>query len=398
MGVGHSNGEKCIKDSMRVQARETEGHHVIAEVEGGAESRSIYFKSDNLPLRLGGDALVAMSLLPAMKVGKDLVLNAKASRRLLSSLDTIQDIYTAWHPNLHRIEIKGATSAQRESRVQGAACFFSGGIDSFYTFLQHREEVTHLVFIYHFDGVQEEIDLINQKIDAIRRVASEFGKRAVVVETNLRAFLEPHVPWNMLGHGAMLFTVGHLLSRHFARIYIPATHTYADLSPLATHPLLDPLWSGEGMNYIHDGAESDRIQKAKFISDYDIVMETLRVCFMNHNGSYNCGRCEKCIRTMINLKIAGVLDRCDTFKGGLRIENVRNINAKTENKIEFVRQNLEALEELGRYPEIQDALRYVLRRYTKDGVRGVVNKVRMKAEGLVEEGKYRLKNKLRGWV
>ena len=39
----------------------------------------------------------------------------------------------------------------------------------------------------------------------------------------------------------------------------------------------------------------------------------LRVCWQNVGTDLNCGRCEKCVRTMAMLAGAGVLDRCETF-------------------------------------------------------------------------------------
>jgi hypothetical protein len=31
------------------------------------------------------------------------------------------------------------------------ACFFKRGVDSFFSFLKHRDETTHLIFEYEFD-------------------------------------------------------------------------------------------------------------------------------------------------------------------------------------------------------------------------------------------------------
>ena len=42
-------------------------------------------------------------------------------------------------------------------------------------------------------------------------------------------------------------------------------------------------------------------------------MRHLRVCWQNPDNAYNCGRCEKCFRTMLDLWVVGALDRCDTL-------------------------------------------------------------------------------------
>ncbi len=34
---------------------------------------------------------------------------------------------------------------------QGVACFFSGGVDSFYSVIAHAKRITHLIFVRGFD-------------------------------------------------------------------------------------------------------------------------------------------------------------------------------------------------------------------------------------------------------
>jgi hypothetical protein len=57
------------------------------------------------------------------------------------------------------------------------------------------------------------------------------------------------------------------------------------------------------------------------LSSHSEVLARLRVCWENL-GNYNCGLCEKCIRTMLGLRAIGV-DRCPTFPDTLTPELVR---------------------------------------------------------------------------
>jgi hypothetical protein len=45
------------------------------------------------------------------------------------------------------------------------------------------------------------------------------------------------------------------------------------------------------------------------IAEDPVAHVTLRVCWLNPDQSNNCGRCEKCLRTMTSLAAAGVLSR-----------------------------------------------------------------------------------------
>lgn len=86
--------------------------------------------------------------------------------------------------------------------------------------------------------------------------------------------------------------------------------------------MLDPLWSTEGLTVVHDGCEADLNVKLAFVTQSPLVLETLRVCPGFGNG-YNCGRCMKCMRTMVALLQAGALERCRTLPHEIDAEALR---------------------------------------------------------------------------
>jgi hypothetical protein len=159
-----------------------------------------------------------------------------------------------------------------------------------------------------------------------------------------------------------MVSVGHLLSEHFSRFYIAAAHSQDELLPAGSHPRIDPLWSTERLEFIHDGVEATRLEKITLISRYDVALKTLRVCYLNPKGAYNCGRCEKCLRTMIGLQLCGVLDRCTTFEEKLDPRRVAKLELISEDAQIYARQNLRALQTSGAYPELEEALRTALER------------------------------------
>jgi hypothetical protein len=134
----------------------------------------------------------------------------------------------------------------------------------------------------------------------------------VEVDSDLRSVTSAHAEW-LASHGSALATVALLLGGAFERVFVPATLTYAHLVPLGSHPLLDPLWSTEQVELVHDGCEASRIDKLAVLSHDDVARRHLRVCFQNRAGRYNCGECEKCLRTMVALRALGVLEAFSTF-------------------------------------------------------------------------------------
>jgi hypothetical protein len=62
-----------------------------------------------------------------------------------------------------------------------------------------------------------------------------------------------------------------------------------------------------------------RFAKTKLVAEWDTALQNLRVCnkipyrTKTEQGTLNCGRCEKCIRTMVALAALGALDRTRAF-------------------------------------------------------------------------------------
>jgi len=83
-----------------------------------------------------------------------------------------------------------------------------------------------------------------------------------------------------------------------------------------TGAVVDHNFSSHDMRIIHDGIELTRQDKIKLIAGWDMALENLRVCnrFQQYREEmFNCGSCEKCLRTMLGLLAVGALQRTDAF-------------------------------------------------------------------------------------
>ncbi len=324
----------------------------------------VWYRATNSPVSDGADTFLAAMLMPAMKVGGPLKIDGRISARLLRTIPTIQDILTSWCPELQRVTVESGVRQAHEIRNErGVACFFSGGVDSFYTYFKNRDDITHVIFVHGFDfSLQDEV-LRNTIVTSMRRAAAELGKPLVEVETNFRACTDSYADWGLY-FGSALASVVLLLAPQFKKIYIPSSHSYSHLHPWGSHPLLDPLWSTDEIEIVHDGCESGRANKVAYIAQSDIALSCLRVCWENREGAYNCGRCEKCLRTMISLRAAHALDRCPTFQAPLDLDSVARLNGADVNDKIFLEENLHAVKAAGHDPQLVQALRDALdRRY-----------------------------------
>jgi hypothetical protein len=312
------------------------------------------------------DFLVPFALLPAMVTESRLKLPGPISSRLFSTVQKLQDVFCQWEEEFdffppRRVAVEAEVKSKKGSQAPGVACFFSGGVDSFYTLLKNLDEITHLIFVHGVDIPLSNFPLRMQASHAAREVARELGKPLIEVATDLRSFSDPLVHWGLY-HGGALASVGLLFQHLFRRVLIPATFSYADLLPWGSHPLIDPLWSTELTDFEHDGAEATRVDKAAYISRHETAMKWLRVCWMTPTShDYNCGRCGKCLTTMVNLRAVGALERCKTLPHTIDPRHIPKIDPTDPDGVILTRQNIRALERSGGDPELIQALRRAIR-------------------------------------
>lgn len=295
-----------------------------------------------------GNVYLAALLFPAMKLGEDLTIEAPVSARLLSSVEQIMDIFCSWYPNLHRVKIFSDGNCDANLDVNpSVATFFSGGVDSFYMLLKHKDEIDSLLLVHGFDIKLHDIEGFERAIKRIQQVANEMAKKIVPVATNVGEFVNRYVDFGTTSHGTLLASIGLGLGEKYAKIYIPSSFFYASLFPWGSHPLVDPLWSTESTSFVHEGCEATRASKVMAIAKSPVALKTLRVCHADVPGRYNCGRCEKCIRTMIALRIAGVRDTAAIFSEELTLDAVRKLQVANARDRIFLQENIDQLRKLG---------------------------------------------------
>jgi len=254
------------------------------------------------------DPFVAAALMVAMKSGETLQVekSTPVSFKLLQGISQLLDLYSAWYPDLVRISIE-AEIAPTGSQQEGYATFFSGGVDSLYTYFQKRELITHLIYIEGIDIQLDNQSLREEVLHSNTKFAEEQGVALIPVASNIRDFCHPRgLSWGSRYSGSGLGSVALLLG--FPYTLVPASQSFVSLYPEGTSPLLDHLYSNEVTSIYYDGA-LPRPVKMRFLATIPGSIDRLRVCWQD-NG-YNCGKCEKCLRTMLILKMLDL--QCPTL-------------------------------------------------------------------------------------
>jgi hypothetical protein len=281
------------------------------------------------------DAFVAALLTPAMALGERLRIEGAVSGQLMESLPRLQATYHEWNAGLSIISVDSSgldLSAAPTGRARRVGLFFSLGVDSFYSLLKNnrdhpRDEKTidDLLFVRGLDIALEDPkvdDLFGISVRNAKRVAAQFRKTLLVASTNLRHFTNRFVSWGKTCHGAALASIALALDEGYTEVNIASTYDWEHLVPWGSHPMLDPLWSNGKVFLSHDGCEATRLDKTRLVSEHPIALDTLRVCYENPDARYNCGRCQKCLLTMVELQRCGALERCRTFPPNPRIKDV----------------------------------------------------------------------------
>jgi diphthamide synthase (EF-2-diphthine--ammonia ligase) len=310
-----------------VESLTTDGPRVGAALcDGAGVTHRLHWKLPEMHSAdptMAADAALTAALLPAMARVERVRVADPVSARLLANLPKIQDVFVSWsrqselmkgvEPVFRHVSVD-AVARESESAAPsgGVAAFFSGGVDSFYTALKHRHEITALVFVHGFDVSLDDHAQRDHVVRRLRRAADELKLPLLEVETDVREFLDLSVHW-LDAHGAALAGVAQLLGGAFRRLYVPSTDTYGTLAPMGSHPLVDPLWSTERVEIVHDGCEANRVDKLRAIEGAPAAREGLRVCVRKGSSSYNCGECWKCLRTMVGLRVLGTAARFDTL-------------------------------------------------------------------------------------
>jgi hypothetical protein len=303
-----------------------------------------------------GDPFVTALLMPAMQLGETIEIPLAISSRLARSVPDLEAIYRVWDPKLKEVAVQAPVRRLKrdvQSFTSRVGLFFSLGVDSFYSLLKNTalypnddETITDLITVNGFDIAPSRgnAGLFPVVLENSRRVGNALGKNVLPVTTNIRDFGDRYqLNWEYY-HGAAMASVGLTVESAFRRIWGAGGFTYANHYPDhyidGTNPIMGPLWSTESLAFGIDGCTMSRMGKIRFIAASPLVQETLRVCWHNPEQAYNCGKCSKCLHTMIGLHIAGALDKCKTFPSSIDPQLIVGALA-IDSRTQYVRPILE---------------------------------------------------------
>jgi hypothetical protein len=249
-------------------------------------------------------------------------------------LATIEEYMAAWHRWLpHRFQPVAVTADQestgRARQGRRAIMAFSGGLDSTFALHAHKRDllgrrgldIQAAALIQGFDLTVDDQKAFDKARGHAEAVLDSYGVRLNVVRTNWR---EAAIDWEMT-HVLGLATVLHLFHRSFDHGVFADDDAYdTQVTPWSSNAITNQLLGSVGFPIRSTGASWFRTEKATILGANPVVLEHIRVCYHRPELGENCGACEKCLRTKLNFRAAGV--RCVPALGPpVTVDDVRNI-------------------------------------------------------------------------
>lgn len=264
-----------------------------------------------------------IALLPfAMINNLDIEVNGCVSEKLLYQLKSLLLPTLASNiPKFHLINIYSKTDNTVLKSQNSVGTGLTGGIDAFYTVLNHMTSpyngynLTHITFfnimnspMWKSYGEDSSRDFFNARVEYIRPVVGTLGLKFVPVDTNFDLMyrdlsLMETCTFRFFG---MVLAIQKLFKNYYWSSSYTVSQFKVTISDIEYFDLLSlHCVSNENMVFYSTGSEVSRLEKTKFISDFEITYNYLNVCWLE---IHNCTRCDKCMRTMMSLYSIGKLN------------------------------------------------------------------------------------------
>lgn len=292
------------------------GCHLISS---NGESRRIWFR---FPAQYGSmltrraDPFVLATLLYLSGRFSRVHVEGVVSEALFPNLAEFQTAFSAFHRE-HPAPLRFSATEQAppagvRREVTGITAF-SGGVDSCFSVYRHtalsslepKRALRAALMMHGFDIPLDSPEVFRRAAGRARALTDEAGLRLYTGSTNLRTLPGQ---WEKTFGTAVAAALAFFQPAHSFGL-IPSFQDWTNAHfEHGSNPLTDPLLSSSAFAIVHDGAGFGRIDKLRHLAQWPAALRHLRVCWEGEALDANCCRCEKCIRTMLMLRICGVTE------------------------------------------------------------------------------------------
>lgn len=261
-----------------------------------------------------------------------LVVEGPLSPDLMSGLQAVSPLFKEWFQLDRGLSLEAREGARPAEAPENAvsASFLSGGVDAL-SLLQdnhdrcpegHPGRVRECLVVFGLNSFEfEELsprpdrqEAFDEYCRSLNGFARRIGVELIPVRTNVRTLYPGFESWWSVGFGACLIACGHACARGYRRLLMAS-----DGPPVvarAAHPCLIPNYGTATTRVAQRQVGTKRIDKVRSVAGCPPALGVLKCCLertVHPDGLPNCGCCEKCLRTMVELEAVGALARAPTF-------------------------------------------------------------------------------------
>lgn len=281
------------------------------------------------------DSFVVAMLLPALVSKQDIYINAPISEILFYQIENnlIYTLSKVFEKN--SIKVIPQSTCSPKYNPTSVATGFSGGIDSFNTFLNHFEHdslefrLTDLALfnVGAYGNSKNAQNSFNSDITRTKAFLKDFPLPLITINSNISS-LHNYKEIFPFGTRFIINIISgvlaiqkriktYIISSGYPIEYISVNSKYRDQANYDV--LLAFFLSNSNTKFIISEINKNRVEKTIKIYNNDWVKKHLYVCAAdiyneNHNMCFckdtspNCSECDKCKRTLITLDLLGGLD------------------------------------------------------------------------------------------
>ena len=306
------------------------------------------------PAALPTADFAALAALPyALHSKQDLHIKGAVSKMLLIHLEETVMLWHQWCPEkFPRLRISCDSIAGAPSNVthDKAVIAFSGGVDSTYALAVNMDEASPLldrhgradiglaVFVLGFDYKLTDTKGYNALFKNNEIICGRYDVPLMEVRTNYRDVLTPRgLDWDYF-HTLATSAVLHQMSGHFRHGVLAADQTYPDdmfIMPSAANSSSNQMLKSDIFCLRTHGIDTLRGQKVKFLADCNLA-DLVNVCWKGPRTGTNCGKCEKCIRTMLMME-SYAIDPTVAFGSRLTVAKIFTVLFKKQISRHFIK-------------------------------------------------------------
>jgi hypothetical protein len=257
---------------------------------------------------------VAAALPTAMSLGRPLHVRGEVDADFLATMEEYMGAWCRWRPDLFQpVAISADVETASRPRVAvGAIMAFSGGLDSTFALHAHKramvgrrqQDIQAAVLVRGFDIPLDQAEAFNIARGHVKAILDSYGVRLNIVRTNWQKPFS--VKWGMT-HVLGIAAVLHMFHRQLGSGVIADDLPYdTQVTPWSSNAITNQMLGCGGFPIRTTGASWSRTQKAGVVAANPVVMDHLRVCYERPELGGNCGECEKCFRTKLNFRGAGI--------------------------------------------------------------------------------------------